>query len=114
MNEKIEGFFDICKVRGLSGDQGVLIPAANAKHLMLRKDVVAAAAEGKFHVYAVANVDEAIELLTGVPAGEPNSEGVAPEGSINYLVASQLAELSVMRQAYGAGAPRPRRREKKH
>lgn len=113
VNEKIEGFYDICAARGLDGSQGVLIPAANIKHLMLRADVVAAAAEGRFHVYAVANVDDAIGLLTGVPAGEPNSEGIVPEGSINYLVASRLAELSLMRQAYGAAPSRPRRRAKK-
>ena len=113
VNEKIEGFYDICLARGLTGDQGVLIPAANIKHLMLREDVVAAAAEGKFHVYAAAAVEEAIELLTGVPAGEPNSEGIVPEGSINYLVANRLVELAMMRQAYGAGPPRPRRRAKK-
>ena len=69
VNEKIEGFFDICQARGLSGEQGVLIPRDNRKHLMLRADVVAACAEGKFHIWAVNDVDEAIELLTGLPAG---------------------------------------------
>ena len=69
VNEKIEGFFDICLARGLSGEQGVLIPAANVKHLMLRADVVDAVAAGSFHVYAVAHVDEGIVLLTGLPAG---------------------------------------------
>ena len=71
VNEKIEGFFDICQARGLSGEQGVLIPAANVDQLMLRDEVVAAAADGKFRVYAVRTVDEAIELLTGMPAGLP-------------------------------------------
>ncbi len=113
VNEKIEGFYDICAARGLDGRQGVLIPAANVKHLMLREDVLDAAAQGKFHVYAVASVDEAIGQLTGVPAGEPDSEGVVPQGSINYLVAGRLAELSLMRQAYGAGPARPRRHSKK-
>ncbi|HEX8980826.1 MAG TPA: Lon-insertion domain-containing protein [Parasulfuritortus sp.] len=102
VNEKIEGFFDICKARGLSGGQGVLIPAANVKHLMLRQDVVDACAAGKFAIYPVKTVDEAIELLTGVPAGEPDAEGLLPEGSINFRVAAQLAELSALRQAFAA------------
>jgi len=102
VNEKIEGFFDICKARGLTGEQGVVIPQSNAKHLMLREDVVAACIEGKFHVYAVEDVDQAVELLTGVPAGEPDAQGLVPEGTINYLVATQLAELTALRQAYAA------------
>jgi len=102
VNEKIEGFFDICQARGLTGDQGVLIPAANVKHLMLRQDVVDACAAGRFSVYAVRNVDEAIELLTGVPAGEANAEGMVPEGTVNFLVAAQVAELSALRQAFSA------------
>ncbi|MCL4724916.1 MAG: ATP-dependent protease, partial [Rhodocyclaceae bacterium] len=102
VNEKIEGFFDICEARGLSGEQGVIIPQSNVKHLMLREEVVAACAEGKFRVYAVEDVDQAIALLTGMPAGEPDEQGLVPEGSINYLVASQLAELTALRQAYAA------------
>lgn len=104
VNEKIEGFFDICQARGLTGEQGVIIPAANTRHLMLRQDVVQACAEGKFHIHAVTRVDEAIELLTGVPAGEADESGLVPEGSINYLVATQLAELSAMRQAFAAAS----------
>jgi lon-related putative ATP-dependent protease len=102
VNEKIEGFFDICMARGLTGEQGVIIPQSNVKHLMLREDVVAACAEGKFRVYAVEDADQAVELLTGVPAGEPDAQGLVPEGSINYLVATQLAELTALRQAYAA------------
>lgn len=102
VNEKIEGYFDICQARGLTGEQGVLIPAANVKHLMLRQDVVKACAEGRFAVYPVKNVDEAIELLTGLPAGEANEEGMVPEGTVNFLVAAQLAELSAVRQAFAA------------
>jgi lon-related putative ATP-dependent protease len=102
VNEKIEGFFDICQARGLTGDQGVLIPAANVKHLMLREDLVSACAEGRFGVYPVEDVDQAIELLTGVPAGEVDGEGLVPEGTINYLVAAQVAELSALRQAFAA------------
>ncbi len=102
VNEKVEGFFDICQARGLTGEQGVLIPAANVKHLMLREDVVSACAEDKFSIYAVHSVDDAIELLTGIPAGEANEEGLVPEGTINFLVAAQLAELSALRQAYAS------------
>ncbi len=100
VNEKIEGFFDICAARGLTGDQGVLIPAANIKHLMLRHDVVAAAEAGKFSIYAVETVDQAISLLTGLPAGEANAKGEYPEGSINRKVAARLAELTEIRKSF--------------
>jgi len=94
VNEKVEGFFDLCKARGLTGGQGVLIPAANVKHLMLRHDVVDAVAAGQFAVYPIAAVDEGIELLTGVPAGEPDDEGVYPDGTVNRMVAGRLAEMA--------------------
>jgi predicted ATP-dependent protease len=97
-NEKIEGFFDICNAQGLTGEQGVLIPSANVKHLMLRHDVVAAVAEGRFHIYPIDHVDQGIEVLTGIPAGEQDADGNYPEGSINQRVASRLAELAKMRQ----------------
>ncbi len=102
VNEKIEGFFDICRARGLNGEQGVIIPAANVKHLMLRQDVVDACARGRFAVHAVKGVDEAIELLTGVPAGEADEAGMVPAGTVNFLVAAQLADLSAVRQAFAA------------
>ncbi|MDH4216870.1 MAG: AAA family ATPase, partial [Gallionella sp.] len=100
VNEKIEGFFDICAARGLNGEQGVLIPAANIKHLMLRRDVVAAAEAGKFSIYAVENVDQAVALLTGLPAGEADAKGEYPEGSVNRKVAERLAELTRIRQSF--------------
>ncbi len=78
VNEKIEGFFDLCKARGLTGDQGVLMPEANVKHLMLRQDVVDAVAAGQFAVYPITTVDEGIEVLTGLPAGEPGGDGRYP------------------------------------
>lgn len=96
VNEKIEGFFDICNVRGLTGEHGVLVPASNVKHLMLRQDIVRAAEAGKFHIYPVETVDEAIELLTGVPAGDPTPVSVVPERTINYKVMARLAELSTV------------------
>ncbi|MCW5657279.1 MAG: AAA family ATPase [Burkholderiaceae bacterium] len=112
INEKIEGFFDVCSARGLDGHQGVLIPAANAQHLMLRDDVVEAAAQGRFHVIAVDHVDTAIEVLTGVPAQEPDGKGALPERTINRLVAARLEQMSRARQAHGLahGAREPLRR----
>lgn len=107
VNEKIEGYFEVCAARGLTGKQGVLVPSANVRHLMLRRDVVEAVQAGKFHIHAVDDVDQAIELLTGVPAGVPDDDGCVPEGSVNYLVATQLMQLSLMRKEFAAG---PRRR----
>ena len=104
VNEKIEGFFDLCRQRGLDGRQGVLIPRANVQHLMLRDEVVQAVAQGRFHVHAVDDVDQAIELLTGVPAGAPNAKGEVPPGTVNHLVASRLVELSMLRQAWSSAA----------
>jgi predicted ATP-dependent protease len=104
VNEKIEGFFDICVARGLSGVQGVLIPQANVKHLMLRGDVVAAARAGQFHIHAVSHVDQAMSLLTGVPAGEAGAGGQYPPGSINRRVAQRVTELGALRKAF-ARAP---------
>jgi len=116
VNQKIEGFFDICKARGLSGEHAVVIPASNVKNLMLHEDVVAAAEAKKFHVHAAETIDEAVELLTGLPAGRRTSTGEFPEGSINALVAARLREFSAARQAFAATAgvpkwkPAPRRR----
>ncbi|TCS73375.1 lon-related putative ATP-dependent protease [Sulfuritortus calidifontis] len=104
VNEKIEGFFDICRARGLDGSHGVVIPEANVKHLMLRSDVVAACGKGQFHIWPVRNVDEAMELLTGLPAGLPDAEGVVPEGSVNYLVAARLIQFSSLRQVFAGKA----------
>lgn len=100
VNEKIEGFFDICASRGLTGEQGVLIPAANVKHLMLRRDVVAAAEAGRFHIYAVDHVDQAVGLLTGVPAGAADNTGKYPVGSLNQRVAARVAELNELRKSF--------------
>ncbi len=94
VNEKIEGFFDLCRQRGLSGDQGVLIPAANTKHLMLREDVVEAAERGEFHIFPVRTIDEGIELMTGVSAGEADADGVYPADSVNGRVQARLQAFS--------------------
>ena len=94
VNQKIEGFYDLCKFRGLTGDQGVVIPESNVKNLMLRDDVVKAIEEEKFHIYPVKNIDKGIEVLTGVPAGEPDEKGEFPEDTINYMVQERLDEMA--------------------
>lgn len=105
VNEKIEGFFEICKQRGLNGSHGVLIPSANLKHLMLCEEVVSAVAAGQFHVYAVERVDQALELLTGTAAGQPDPDGHYPDGSVNHKVTQRLQAFSISRQAF-AHAPK--------
>lgn len=100
VNEKIEGFFDLCRARGLTGDQGVVIPQANVKHLMLREDVVQSAAHGRFHVYAVSTVDQAIELLTGVRAGEADPQGIFPADSVNGRVCAKLTGFVQARRSF--------------
>jgi predicted ATP-dependent protease len=93
-NEKIEGFFDVCKGRGLTGEQGVIIPASNVQHLMLREDVVEAVRAGQFTVYSISTLDEALELLTGVPAGEKGADGTYPADSINGRAAAELQHFA--------------------
>lgn len=98
VNEKIEGFYDICHGKGLSGSQGVLIPADNCQHLMLRQDVIEACREEKFHIYVYHNIDEAMTLLTGVTSGERDSNGQFPEGSINRRVEERLIEFEHLKE----------------
>ena len=90
VNQKIEGFFDVCKSKGLTGKQGVLIPKANVKNLMLKKEVIDAVKQGKFHIYQVSTIEEGIEILTGVPAGTPDKEGYFPEGTVYNEVQEKL------------------------
>ena len=94
VNQKVEGFYDVCRVMGLTGEQGVIVPHQNVKNLMLRDDVVEAIQEGKFHIYAVEAIDEGIEVLTGVPAGKRQPDNSYPEGTVNYLVDKRLGELA--------------------
>ena len=103
VNEKIEGFFDICESRGLTGEQGVLIPQSNVKNLMLRQYVVDAVSAGKFHIYAVSHIDEGIEILTGVEAGAPQEDGSFPIGSINRRVEDTLVSFAEERRRYYLG-----------
>jgi predicted ATP-dependent protease len=101
--EKIEGFFDVCRAKGLTGKQGVCIPRSNVRHLVLRHDVIDAVGEGKFRVWAVDTIDEGIELLTGMPAGD-----VDQEGTFHHLLDQRLQEiLGVLQEQTGAeAAPR--------
>jgi ATP-dependent Lon protease len=94
VNQKIEGFFGVCQNRGLTGKQGVMIPHQNVGDLMLHKDVVEAVAAGKFHIYPVRNIDQGVEVLTGVPAGEKSKDGAYPAGTVNSLVDQRLQDLA--------------------
>jgi len=94
VNEKIEGFFDICCKRGLSGDQGVLIPISNVRHLMLRSDVIQAVKAEQFHVYPIDRVDCCLELLTGKPAGKRNRSGEFPKNSVNRKISQRLLDFA--------------------
>ena len=100
VNEKIEGYFDLCKSNGLNGGNGVLIPASNATHLMLRDDVIEAAAAGRFHIYTVKTIDQGIELLTGTPAGKRRRNGSFPAGTINRMVDDRLIALAEARRSF--------------
>jgi predicted ATP-dependent protease len=94
VNQKIEGFFKVCQAKGLTGDQGVLIPRQNLRNLMLREEVVEAVRKGKFHIYSATGIDEGIEILTGVPAGKRRKDGTYPKGTVNYLVDSKLKKMA--------------------
>lgn len=102
VNHKIEGFFDVCKEKGLTGKQGVMIPHLNIRHLMLREDVIQAINKGDFHIYAVKSIDEGIEILTGVHAGERLADDTYPEGTVNYFVDKRLKEYAVRLKGYTA------------
>lgn len=107
VNEKIEGYFDICAERGLTGEEGVMIPATNVKHLMLRENVIEAVREGQFHIWAVETIDQGLEVLTGQPAGVPNDKGEYPIGSVNRAVARNLRQFAAKVRAFSAGPPQP-------
>jgi lon-related putative ATP-dependent protease len=102
VNEKIEGFFDVCKAKGLTGNQGVIIPHQNAQNLMLRKDVVEAVEQGKFHIYPVKTIDQGIEILTGAKAGEKKVDGAFEEDTINYVVDQELQRLAISWKEFAA------------
>jgi predicted ATP-dependent protease len=93
VNEKIEGFFDVCVIKGRTNHQGVIIPKSNIHNLMLRKDIVTAVEKGEFHIWAIEHVSEAIELFTGKPAGEPSEEGSYPIDTIFGIAQAKLNAL---------------------
>jgi predicted ATP-dependent protease len=107
VNQKVEGMFDVCRIAGLTGDQGVMVPHQNLRNLMLRADVVAAIKKGKFHIYSVRTIDEGLEILTGVPAGERGPDGQFPEGTVNGLVEKRLRELHDSMRGYYEGLLSP-------
>ena len=100
VNEKIEGFFDLCAARGLTGSQGVIIPAPNLPHLMLRPAVVRAVRDGKFHIHAIQHVEEGVELVTGLRAGQRGSDGRFPDGTLFRRVDERLDELAEVARAF--------------
>jgi lon-related putative ATP-dependent protease len=101
VEQKVEGFFDLCDARGLDGRQGVIVPRANGDRLMLRRDVVAACAAGRFHVWSADRVDDALETLTGMPAGDSDDGGDFPDGTVNAAVMRQLVEFAVIAERFG-------------
>jgi predicted ATP-dependent protease len=107
VNEKIEGYYHVCRTLGLTGRQGVVIPHQNLRNLMLNDEVTQAVREGRFHIWAVRTIDEGLEVLTGLPAGEPDAEGNYPEGTVNFLVSRRLAELAERLRRFAP--PRPER-----
>ena len=100
VNHKIEGFFEVCKARGLTGSQGVMIPRSNVRHLMLKQEVIDAVRDGKFNIWATETVDQGIEVLTGIPAGEEMADGSYPEGTMHYLVNQRLKSFAETAKAF--------------
>jgi len=113
INQKIEGFYDCCSKTGLTGHQGVMMPESNMKDLMLRKDVVRAVTKGKFHIYTVKTIDEGIEILAGKKAGEKQSDGTFPKGTINYLVNEKLKELAKGLKKFGEEEEKKEKKNRK-
>jgi ATP-dependent Lon protease len=101
VNQKIEGFFDVCRAKGLTGNQGVIIPSLNTVDLMLRKDVVEAVSRGAFHIYPVTTIDEGMEILTGVDMGVANADGTYAPATVNCLVDKKLTILAKGLKTFG-------------
>src|SRR4030042_3746253 len=94
VNEKIEGFFEVCREKGLTGKQGVMIPEANVKDLMLKSKVVEAVRKGQFHVFPSSHIEQGLEILTGKKAGKKKKDGFYPKNSINFQIESRLRKLN--------------------
>lgn len=103
VNEKIEGFFDVCLQAGLNGNQGVIIPEANVSHLMLRQDVIDAAEAGSFHIYPIRTVDQGLELLTGMTAGEADENNIFPDNTVNGMVQKHLTRMAEQKRSFSSG-----------
>ncbi len=112
VNEKIEGYFEVCRAKGLTGDQGVIIPHQNVKNLMLRNDVIEAVKQGKFHIYPVKSIDEGIEILTEVKAGERKKDEIFEEGTVNYMVDEELQRLAKSWKTFTAPPEKEKESEK--
>ncbi len=111
VNEKIEGFFEVCKAKGLSGEQGVMIPESNVQNLMLKEEVLDAAKAGQFNIYSVKSIDEGIEVLTGAKAGQRKADGTFEEGTVNFLVDKALREMADKLKEYASTEMKPRKIE---
>jgi lon-related putative ATP-dependent protease len=111
INEKIEGFFEVCKAKGLTGEQGVMMPDSNVQNLMLKEEVVDAVKAGKFNIYSVKTIDEGIEVLTGTKAGQKRADGTYEEGTVNYLVDKQLREMAEKLKEYPSGQRQQKKSE---
>jgi predicted ATP-dependent protease len=111
VNEKIEGFFEVCRAKGFTGKQGVMIPESNIQNLMLKVEVVEAVKQGKFRIYAVKTIDEGIEVLTGTKAGERQEDGTFEEGTVNDKVDKRLREMAEKLREFPAEPPERKRRE---
>jgi predicted ATP-dependent protease len=105
VNEKLEGFFEVCKARGFVGENGAMIPASNVQNLMLKEEVLEAARQGKFNIYPVRTIDEGIEVLTGVPAGARKADGSFEKDTVNYLVDKRLGDMAETGRAFLTHSP---------
>jgi predicted ATP-dependent protease len=103
VNQKIEGYFQVCQFKGLTGSQGVMIPSRNLRNLMLRDEIIEAVRDGRFHIYSIDTIDEGIEVLTGVAAGKRQKNGRYPRGTINYLVEARLKEMAGKLKGFSEG-----------
>jgi len=104
VNEKIEGFFDVCRAKELTGTQGVIIPHQNVQNLMLRQEVIEAVSAGRFHIYPIKSVDEGMEILTGVEAGVVKEDGTFDAGTVNALVVQELERLATSWKTFASPA----------
>ena len=111
VNEKVEGFFEVCKLKGFTGDQGVMIPESNVQNLMLKEEILDAVKSGKFHVFSVKSIDEGIEVLTGTKAGARQKDGKFEEGSVNYLVDKRLREIAEKLKEFPSGETKGKKEE---